>query len=434
MLNVLWIAFQPLPLIVDKLKLREKSVTGGWLQGAADIICRHDDIHLTYCFQYSSYIEGNVNGVTYYSMADVPDVRKKDYMNYRSEDLKRFQYILEQCKPDVIQVYGTEKWFNRQFVLMLNDLGLLNKTIVWIQGLTFFISMCHSNGLNIRQIRKKTFWEALRGTNIEGIQKRLALNGRGEQRVLGLLNNVFVRTEWDSACCRAMNPHLHLYYCNETLRPSFYENKIWTLDKVNRHSIFMSQYTTPIKGYHQMLKALKIILQEFPDTILYTTGRNLLHKPSTLLERLREPSYIRILREQIRENGLEQHVKFTGVLQENDMRDQYLMSHVFVSASTIENSPNSVGEAMILGVPIVASDVGGVSSLVTHREEGLLYPFDEYAVLAEYICKIFRNDELACELSFNARSRALKTHDQEENYKKLLQSYRKLVDKEKMCE
>lgn len=102
--------------------------------------------------------------------------------------------------------------FKGNSVLMANDLGLLEKTVVWIQGLVGFCAHCYTDGLSVRQFKKKTFWELIRGTNVEGIQKRLALNGQSEIRILKLLKNVFVRTEWDSACCKAINPNLTLHF------------------------------------------------------------------------------------------------------------------------------------------------------------------------------------------------------------------------------
>jgi glycosyltransferase involved in cell wall biosynthesis len=361
-------------------------------------------------------------------MPVVPVVKTKDITEYRKEDFIRFKKKIDELQPDIIHIYGTETWFQRQFAFMLNDLGLIDKTVVWIQGLVSFCANTYSNGLTCRQLKRKTLWELIRGTNIEGIQKRLAANGIGEIRELEILKKVFVRTEWDEACCKAINPNLKFYRCNETLRPSFYENIIWDIKKIERHSIFMSQYSTPIKGYHQMLKALSIIVREFPDTVLYTTGTDLLNPPTSLYGKLRESSYFRLLREEIIKRGLERNVRFLGTLMGDEMRDRYVKSHVFVSASSIENSPNSVGESMILGVPTVSSDVGGVSSMMTKDVEGLMYPYSEFALLAEDICRIFRSDEMANVISNNARRKACKTHNQEDNYKIMVNCYHDIID------
>ncbi len=426
-MNVLWIAYQPLPAILHEISPETQIATGGWLQGAADIICRHKDICLTYCFQGKKQCQGTVDGIAYYSICEAEVVRSRDILKYREKDYIRFKQIIDSCNPDVIQIFGTETWFQRQFVFMLDKMNLLDRTVVWIQGLAGFCAQNFSNGITQKMARRKTLWELLRGTNISGIKKRLEINGISEKKAVKKIKNVFVRTDWDQACCKAFNPSLNFYFCNETLRPGFYEDDIWGLNKIEPHSIFMSQYGTPIKGYHQMLRAMPIILQEFPDAILYCTGKDLLKGDNSCMEKLREPSYLRMLREEICSHSLENNVRFLGVLQEKDMRNQYLKSHVFVSASVIENSPNSIAEAMILGVPIVASDVGGVSSMLTHKEDGYLYPFDEYALLAEYICRIFRDDSVACEFSEKGREKALKRHDQEKNYGDLLDAYRTII-------
>ena len=138
MLNVLWIAFQPIPIITQTLKLGDNVATGGWLQGAADIVCSHDEISLSYCFQHEESCEGKAGRISYYTMGVVPEVHSRDITAYREEDFNRFKEIIEKVQPDIIHIYGTEKWFQRQFVLMANDLGLLEKTVVWIQGLVGF--------------------------------------------------------------------------------------------------------------------------------------------------------------------------------------------------------------------------------------------------------------------------------------------------------
>lgn len=427
-IKVLWIAFQPIPAILKKINPDMQIVTGGWLQGAADIITKHDDIELSYCFQFEHDVEGVAEEMYYFSMPVTPVVKRRDIVQYKKEDFIRFKSQIEKIKPDIIHIYGTETWFQRQFAFMVKELGLIDKTVVWIQGLTSFCANAYCNGLSQREINRKTVWEAIRGTNIYGIKNRLRLNGEGEFRELEILKHVFVRTEWDTACCRAVNSKLTMHYCGETLRPEFYQDKVWSVENLKKHRIFFSQCNTPIKGFHQMLKAMPIILKEFPDAELCTTGFDLMRHSTNFMNKLREPSYNKILREMISEYGLKTNVKFLGKLSGEEMRNQYADSSVFVMASTIENSPNSIGEAMMVGVPIVASDVGGVSSMLTHKYDGLLYPFNEYAILAEEVCRLFREADLAVKYSVHARKKALHTHSQEGNYEMLLNGYREIME------
>lgn len=422
-IKVMWIAYQPLAIIAKDMGMNVSDAFGGWLEGAAERINFHGEIELIYCFPNSVQVEGNINNIQYYSLKPIKEIHFKDITEYKDSDFKRFKSIVEQNKPDIIQIYGTEQLFQRQYIKMAYDMGMINKTIVWIQGLVLFCAQCYNSGFTIKQIKSATLWEKFRRTNISGIQKRLALNGKDEVRCLKLLKNVFVRTDWDYACCKSINENLCFYKCNETLRSQFYENKIWNIEKIERHSIFISQYSTPIKGFHILIKALPIILKEFPDTIIYTTGKDLL-STNGMIDSVRESSYLKILRKLIVQNNLEKNVKFLGVLNAEDMRNRYIMSHVSVLSSEIENSSNSIGEAIMLGVPLVAADVGGVSSMVKDKEHCLLYPFYEYAMLAENICKIFRSDELANNLSESAKKRAQIIYNKEKNYNDLINSYK----------
>jgi len=82
---------------------------------------------------------------------------------------------------------------------------------------------------------------------------------------------------------------------------------------------------------------------------------------------------------------------------------------------------------MILGVPCVASSVGGVTDLLKDKEEGFVYQTDAPYMLAYYVCEIFSNDELALQFSKKSREHAIKTHDRENNTKRLIEVYREII-------
>jgi glycosyltransferase involved in cell wall biosynthesis len=131
------------------------------------------------------------------------------------------------------------------------------------------------------------------------------------------------------------------------------------------------------------------------------------------------------------------------------MRDRYLSSALFVCPSTIENSPNSLGEAMLLGMPCISADVGGVRSIFTDGEDGILYPgyvtvengfdrkylgadqrtnaktalADNSKALAHAVISMWDatdKQQFFCE---NAANHAAKNHNREENYRRMLEIY-----------
>ena len=98
------------------------------------------------------------------------------------------------------------------------------------------------------------------------------------------------------------------------------------------------------------------------------------------------------------------------------------------SPSVIENSPNSIGEAMLLGVPIVASDVGGVSSLVEHWKNGFLYQADAPYMLAYYIGKIFEDSLMTEKMSQIEKVYALELYDRNKIMRQLLDAYQIITE------
>ena len=78
---------------------------------------------------------------------------------------------------------------------------------------------------------------------------------------------------------------------------------------------------------------------------------------------------------------------------------------------------------MLLGTPIVASDVGGVSSLIEHKKNGFLYQADATYMLAYYITQLFDYNEKAMQLSKTSVQRARIIYQPQEITKQLLDVY-----------
>ena len=128
----------------------------------------------------------------------------------------------------------------------------------------------------------------------------------------------------------------------------------------------------------------------------------------------------------IKKFNLKDCVTFTGNLNAEEMKREYLRSNVFVCPSSIENSPNSLAEAQILGVPVLASQVGGIPDMMQGDEEHL-YRFEEIEMLAQKITELFkRKDEIDTE---PMRQVALQRHDPERIIEELIDTYKAVMDK-----
>ena len=120
---------------------------------------------------------------------------------------------------------------------------------------------------------------------------------------------------------------------------------------------------------------------------------------------------------------MEEHVVMLGSLSAKEMRAQFLKSHLFICPSVMENSPNSLCEAMLLGMPVVAAKVGGIGDLVENGAEGLLFPRGDSQALADDVCNLFENDQFACRLASAAHKDAMVRHNPHTNYLRLLEIY-----------
>ena len=120
-------------------------------------------------------------------------------------------------------------------------------------------------------------------------------------------------------------------------------------------------------------------------------------------------------------------VKYLGVLNAEQLRDTLLDSDVYVHPSYIDNSPNSVCEAQLLGMPVIVTAVGGVPSLVEHKVSGLIVPANAPYELAYWLKYIFENPNMAENIGHNATIIAQKRHDREEITKQLLLTYNTIL-------
>ena len=134
---------------------------------------------------------------------------------------------------------------------------------------------------------------------------------------------------------------------------------------------------------------MPLILRHYPDASIRIAGHDLT-KSSSFKDILKLTGYGRYIKRLIRQLNLQDNVSFVGSISAVDMKHEYLNCNVFVCPSSIENSPNSLGEAQILGVPCVASYVGGVPDMMVGCEDNL-YRFEEIEMLAYKICRIFDN-------------------------------------------
>jgi glycosyltransferase involved in cell wall biosynthesis len=324
-------------------------------------------------------------------------------------------------RPEIIHIFGTEYPHSLEALRSAD----LNRCVVNIQGLTSILQRHYFAGLPSGLLKRQTLRDFIKRDSITKQKERFERQGASEIEALKTAKHVIGRTTWDLACVKQINPQINYHFCSEILREEFYKHR-WDLNNCLRYSVFTSQGSYPVKGLHFLLEAMPIVLRSFPQVRLYVGGYDIT-RDVKIKDKLRISSYGKYLRGLIKKLGLKENVIFTGVLDEKTMCDRLLKSNVFVSPSTIENESNSLSEAKIMGVPCVASYVGGVTDRIEHGVDGFFYQHDAPYMLAFYICRIFESDALALTLSENAIKSAQTVNNADENLNRLLCIYKQVL-------
>lgn len=412
-MKILWICNIILPVIARQNNL-PAPVTGGWLTALSENLSSTNGFDLIISFPSETEISGIASDIQYHSFN-----HKTSYVDILS--------IIRKHNPDVIHIFGTEYSHSLDAINASIAENKIDSTIIHIQGLISVCSRHYYCNLPSTALYKQSLRDFIKCSSIKKTKQSYAKNGLDEIEAIQKAKHISGRTDWDYACSKQMNPDSKYHFCNETLRSEFYKHK-WSPNDCEKHSIFISQCSYPIKGFHLALEALKYVVKQYPDTVLYTTGRKQLSNYD-FKNRFSLTYYELYILKLIKKYGLENNVKFLGSLGEKEMCDRFLRSQVFISASSIENSPNSVCEAMLLGVPTVSSNVGGVSSILTHSVDGFLYQWDAPYMLASYICKLFSDKELSLTFSENSRKHAHNTHNRQKNLETIIKIYKEIGEK-----
>ena len=350
------------------------------------------------------------NGIIFYL---VPNNNQKKY----------WKNVLDDFKPDIIHAYGTEKEHN----LIISDISEEIPIIVSLQGILNEYQRHYYAGIDMSTIIRYTpIRDIIRPSGFISGRKDFIKRAKKEIILLKKVKNVEGRSTWDRVSARKINPELNYYFCPRMLREPFYISQKWNIDNIIRHTIFISQGNYPIKGFHFALQALSQLKRKYPDVKLVITGDNFLHKVEGL-KRLKATGYQRYIYDLIKKMNLANNIKFIGHQDAMGMAEEMRKCHITLLPSSIENAPNSLAEAMILGVPSVVSYVGGNMDMITHNKEGFLYCYNEPNMIVEYVTRIFESDELACKFSKNSISKAEDVHDQTKLVETLLDIYKKVI-------
>lgn len=394
-----------------------KSPVAGWQDALQDIVTRYDDIKLAIAFEHNGYGEvREIDGVKYYPINTTYNLweRQRNKVGWEiviEKTLDKALAIANDYKPDVIHVFGSEWCF-----------GLLAErtdvpVVIHMQG-----SIPPYNNALMPPLY--SVWDLIIGMGWNPHTQFNAWLGRKkdmsrlkmEERILKAVSHYMGRTEWDKNIVRLYHPDCKYYYCSEALRESFLQTASpWQPPRNKKFRIVTTGISSFWKGIDTILRAAHMLKERGFDFEWVCAGQmRILDKK--IVERKERMRYE------------DNNVRIAGYLNSSQLHDLLMSADLYVHTAYIDNSPNAVCEAQYLGMPIIATYVGGIPSLIENGKEGILIPANDPFTLAGKIMKLSHDEQACVAMGEASRKRAMERHNPDNIYNDLLKCYRSMLE------
>ena len=165
------------------------------------------------------------------------------------------------------------------------------------------------------------------------------------------------------------------------------------------------------KGFSNLLAAMRLIIDDCPEVHLNLGGDGFLKEA---------------LSRQADQLGISKHISFAGNIPWDRVpeflanADIFVLPSVFDREGNVDGLPNVLLEAMSSGVAVVASNIGGVSLVIEHQENGLLVQPGDVAALAQACISLAKDNTFRCHLGYKARQSVLENFNWENVCKQIV--------------
>ena len=392
----------------------------GWQASVQRILMKqYRYIELGVCFNAENEPwKTEQDGVAYYA---VPFYKKslKDKVldNLNVFDVKRdevqwpyyiehFKKVIEDYKPDLIQVFGCETYIQLGS-LAAKELGI--PCVLHIQGLlSLYIYTYLPTGVSPWR-----YYLSEGCRKAWGKMQYYAYWHRSchrEKAILQSVSHVLGRTHWDRQAMEILNPKAVYHYGGEVLRPCFYEPSERSMPA--KPVITTTSSGATYKGMDLVLKIANILKNEMHVDFEWNVYGNV------------DPQFFEKIAG-VKHEDVNVHLK--GVASAEQLREAMLRSTVYCQPSYVENSPNSIAEAQMLGLPSVATNVGGTASMVEDGKSGYLYPPTDPYMGAYYIGRLIADKDLNITTGETGKAVAQERHNADKIVAALVDTYNEII-------
>lgn len=409
-MRVLWFSVNP--------SLYDKKSHGGWIASLETLVKSFcPDIELGIAFEYNSNcFKVKKSKVTYYPMSrSMSFVDKLDIMfNYDAiwSQLKPCCIrVIEDFKPDIIQCFGSE-W---PFALIAEYTDI--PVVVHMQG--FRNIYCLSASMTYRMSDQYKFHHYNPFTMLHyWLRSYKDVSAGVQEQKLMKVNHYFMgRTDWDRNIVHYYSPGSTYYYCPEAIRPEIYHSrKVWKFVKHKTMRLITISSASTLKGNDLILRTAKI-LKQFNFNFEWRVAGSM--DSFKLYE-----SILGLRHEKL-------NIKLLGYINSEQIIDELSEADAYVHTAIIDNSPNSLCEAQLLGCPVVASNVGGIPQLVDNEVTGFLFPYNEPHTLAFRLMNMQGDKNLLEQISLNEFQVSHIRHDEHKIVEILYSIYLDIINHNK---
>ena len=409
-LKVLWFSTTP---SLAGTALGTPTAGGGWIRSLEQEV--RDHVDLTVAFYHDEERPAFRQDATTYHPMPRPGRSLRERVVGRltdaletEADVARLTDVVDAVRPDLIHVHGTEGPFG--LVQRHTEIPLL----LSIQALLTVYDLKYFSGLDRRTAdRAAGLDERLVRNSYADRHRRFAKQAEREREMLRLTRRLTGRTDWDRRVTSVLAPDATYDVVHEILRPAFYD-QVWRQPGNADLQLLTTTGPNLYKGLETLLRCARLLDE-----------RGLRYRWNVAGLAHGDPFVA--LFERALSTPLSPHVHLLGVLDDDALAEQMLASDVYVGVSHIENSPNSVCEAQLVGMPCVSTYAGGTSSLVADGQDGVLVQDGDPYALAGAVLELAGDPQHAAELGARARARASARHDRTTVTESVLRIYRELV-------
>ena len=417
-MNVLWMTYAPLGTACEVLGVT-RAQSGSWVDATARKLAAAPEpprLAVATLAPGREFCRAEKDGVTYYC---VPGGHAHRGTRSPRENESLWRRVVDEFRPDLIQIWGSE--FTDGLDLLEAAPGV--PAVLYTQGVITAINKYPNGGLKLRELcaAQPLPFKPL-ALKYYRDAARMRAQVPFEQELARRVDCIITDNDWCAGFFREIAPGatvaFHMLPMNEV-----FQKVHWAAEGCVSHTIFCNAGRTPYKGLHMAVRALALIRPRYPDVKLRIPGAISFER----LGNLRTPPYFRYLYQLAKKLGVLDCVEFPGVLTSEQMAEEMQHANVFVMPSAIENLSTTLREAMLVGTPAVSAGVGCVPEYLHHGENGYLYRYEEYELLAQYVMRLFANRQLAAALSAEARQTIYRRYAKEDAGLQLAEIYRQVL-------